>query len=116
MNPLTLPLGGVSPAADLAGLSRLCAAAGQRNGLHILVEPCRPGQTDQGKAVEGRAVGAVRDDKVDGDVLLCAFFHANIMVPQRCHGRTIRSARARRGKDSRYFNLCRIFSGLGAKN
>lgn len=98
MNPLTLPLAGGSPAADLAGLSRQCAVAGQRNGLHILVEVRGTGQTDQGKAVEGRAVGAVRHDKVDADVLLCALFHGNIMVPQRCNSRTIRSARTRRRK------------------
>lgn len=42
-----------------------------------------PGQTDHGETVEGRAVGTVMDNKIDGDVLLCVLLRGNVMFPKR---------------------------------
>lgn len=91
LNPLTLIWDGGSPATDTAGLSRLWAAAGQRDGLDVLGEAGGLGQTDHGEAVEGWAVGTVTDYLSDINVLLGAFIHSHVMFPERCNG-AVRSA------------------------
>lgn len=70
----------------MAGLSRLWAAARQRDGLDVLGEAGGFGQTDHREAVEGRAVGTVTDDVSNVDVLLGALFHSHVMFPKRCDG------------------------------
>lgn len=85
--------GGGSPAADLADVSRLWAAAGQRDGLDVLVEDGGRGQADHGQAVKWRAVvGTVTDDVSDVDALLGAFLHGEVMLPEMCDG-LVRSVR-----------------------
>lgn len=82
LNLLTLVWNGGAPATDTAGLPRLGAPAGQGNRLHVLVEPGWFGQPDHGQAVEGGAVGTVKDCEVRVDVLLRALRHRDVVVAQ----------------------------------
>ena len=77
---------GGAPATDVAGLSRLWAAARQGNGLDKLGEASRLGQAHHGEAVESGAVGAVMDHVRNLNVLLRAFLHSFVMFPQRRDG------------------------------
>lgn len=78
----TLVWDGGPPATDSAALPRLWAPAGQRNGLHVLVELGWSGQPDHGQTVEGGAVGTVEDREVRVEVLLRALRHSDVMLPQ----------------------------------
>lgn len=53
LNPLTMIWDGGAPAADIAGLSRLWAVLGQRDGLDIHVKAGRLSQADHCETVEG---------------------------------------------------------------
>lgn len=75
----------------MTGFPRLWAAAGQGNGLDILVELGRFGQTHHDQAVEGGTVGTVNDCAVSFDVLLGPLVHGGIIVPKNDAG----SARTR---------------------
>lgn len=77
---------GGAPAADIAGLSRLWASAGQRDGLDILGKTGRLSQTDHCETVEGRAVGAVTYNLGNMNVLLSALLRCHVMFPKRCNG------------------------------
>lgn len=71
----------------MAGLSRLWAAAGQRDGLDVLGEAGGFSQTDHGEAVERWAVvGTVNDYISNVDVLLGSLIHSHVMFPKRCNG------------------------------
>lgn len=77
---------GGAPATDVAGLSRLWTATGQRDGLDVLVEVGWPGQTDHHEAVQGRAVRAVTDHVSDRNVLLGALLRRHVVFSEGCNG------------------------------
>lgn len=66
----------------MTGFPRLWAAAGQGNGLDVLVELGWFGQTHHDQAVEGGTVGTVKDCEVSFDVLLGPLVHSGIIVPK----------------------------------
>ena len=82
LNSLTVIGPGGAPATHRADLPGLRAAAGQRDGLDVLVEVGRLGQAHHGEAVEGRAVRAVNDHLGHGDVLLGSLLHRHIVDSQ----------------------------------